>query len=142
MSKSPEWFWENTRDDGECVVWSGPLRRDGRPTIYWEGKKEYAYRVAFFLRLGRWPETDLRHLCNRPACVLHVVEGTRTENQLDIVRAGNHNHASKTHCKRNHPFDAENTKYVRRAGKWFRSCRQCRRDREREARATHAPAPE
>ena len=128
-------FWAATTPNGACLDWNGPIqRRNGREfygRLRWEGQLEGAHRVAFFLRLGRWPdpELELRHLCNRPICVLHAVEGTRSENVLDSVKAGTHNNASKTHCKYGHKLTPENT-YTPPSG--GRECIVCRRRRADE----------
>lgn len=50
--------------------------------------------------------------------------GTDRENQLDIVRNGNHPQAKKTHCPRGHAYTPENT-YVSKRNK--RNCRACAR---------------
>lgn len=125
---TPESFWARTVADGECRIWTGYRTPLGYGRLGWMGKPEYAHRVAFYLRMDRWPEGILRHLCNRPECVLHAVEGTRSENELDKVAAGTHQHARKTHCKRGHEFTPENT---RTNAKGYRWCRTCARLREK-----------
>lgn len=59
--------------------------------------------------------------------------GTRSENLLDRVRNGLHNHANKTHCKRGHEFTPENTYINPTSG--GRQCRQCVRDAQRARRS-------
>jgi hypothetical protein len=49
--------------------------------------------------------------------------GTRSENKIDAVRNGRHNHANKTHCKRGHDLAKA---YIKANG--GRQCRQCMRD--------------
>ena len=56
---------------------------------------------------------------------------TQSANQLDRVRHGTHNNASKTHCPAGHPYDANNT-HVDPSG--HRSCRACMRKRSVAAR--------
>lgn len=63
---------------------------------------------------------------------------TRRENALDIVRAGEHHEASKTHCKHGHEFTPENTRYVG-PRKW-RHCRTCNRERVAAGRRQRALA--
>ena len=58
--------------------------------------------------------------------------GTRSENELDMVRNGNHNNARKTECKRGHEYTAENT-YITPSGR--RDCRECIRARVRAYKA-------
>lgn len=57
--------------------------------------------------------------------------GTQSQNVLDRVRHGEHHNAIKSHCKRGHPFTADNT-YVPPSGR--RICRACRTLREAESR--------
>lgn len=123
-----ESFWRRTRESGACVVWTGYLNQDGYGKLKWSGYGRYAHRVAFFLRMGRWPESELRHLCNDRSCVLHVVEGSRSENVQDTLAAGNHPNASRTHCKHGHEFTEENTR-IDKAGR--RVCKVCSRARVR-----------
>jgi len=52
--------------------------------------------------------------------------GTQSENIFDAVAKRRHFQSKKTHCKRGHIFDDENT-YYHHGGK-HRNCRQCRRD--------------
>lgn len=79
-------------DENGCVLWTGyrdpngygQFRLDGR-----YGKLEYAHRMAFFLREGRWPHPGmvLMHICiehgaerNNPSCVVHTREATQGDN--------------------------------------------------------------
>ena len=126
-------FWAYVKPDGACLMWTGLTSEHGYGLLHWNGRQERAHRVAFYLRLERWPEGPLRHLCNRPGCVLHAVEGTMSENRYDSVAAGTHNNARKTHCKWGHEFTPENT-YRDRNGN--RGCRTCRN--ERNARQSQA----
>lgn len=126
---SPEEFWRRTRSDGPCVLWTGtPEAGSGYGQLRWEGRKQRAHRVAFYLRLGRWPKGLLRHLCNRPLCVLHAVEGTHSENLYDRIAVGSHPNAGKSHCCRGHEFTPENTLPL--VNGW-RSCRACKALRDR-----------
>lgn len=130
---SPERFWERTATEGDCVVWTGTLYRNGYGCARWDGKGRLAHRLAFFLRMGRWPDGILRHLCNNRRCVLHVVEGTYSENTLDSVAAGTHNLASKTHCVRGHEFTEANTRRSADGRKrWCRTCDRMWHERETE----------
>lgn len=121
-------FWRRTMDDGACVIWTGGMRK-GYGRMRWNSRYEPAHRLAFFLRLGRWPEGILRHLCNRPECVLHAVEGTHSENTMDSVLAGTQRNVRKTHCPQGHAYDEENT---RRRPNGCRDCKACDRRRQRD----------
>ena len=54
--------------------------------------------------------------------------GTKSENQKDRVRNGIHNNSNKTHCKRGHEYDEENT-YLDTRNK--RACKTCQREHSR-----------
>lgn len=74
------------------------------------------------------------HLCRNTLCVApdHLEAVTQRENTLrgtGIAAV----HAKKTHCIHGHPLSGDNLIY-RSNGRW-RDCRQCRRDKDRRARA-------
>lgn len=57
--------------------------------------------------------------------------GTWSDNSEDSVRNGVHSQASKTHCKRGHPYDGENTYYPPYPGGAKRACKACRKENSR-----------
>lgn len=122
LPPTPENFWLRTEPAGECVVWTGTIDAKGYGASWWNGTRVKAHRLAFYLRMGRWPDGILRHLCNNPPCVLHAVEGTYSENGLDAVAAGTNPQARKTHCPRGHPYDEANTYRQRNGGRVCRAC--------------------
>ena len=75
---------------------------------------------------GETPEgLEIRHLNddkddNR---LENLAFGTSSDNMHDRVRNGIHHNSIKTHCKRGHPFDEENT-FINHSGS--RECRACR----------------
>lgn len=65
--------------------------------------------------------------------------GTYSDNGHDCVRNGKHHSANKTHCKRGHPFDEQNTGWRLGGGRF---CRECMRIHSREhARRKHGHKP-
>lgn len=58
----------------------------------------------------------------------------RSANVVDMVEAGNHNNARKTHCKRGHEFTPENTRVEVRPTTTVRICRTCSRERDQSYR--------
>lgn len=123
----------HVRPRWQCWIWAGRLDPQGYGRHSWD----LAHRVAYERFMGPIPDgLTLDHLCRTPACVnpWHLEPVTLRENLLrgDTFQARN---AAKTHCKRGHPFDEENT-YITPAG--WRSCRSCRREHHRRYREMEA----
>lgn len=75
--------------------------------------------------LGPRPdEQEVRHLNGNPSDnrLENLTYGSKSENAYDSIEHGTHFNASKTHCKRGHPFDASNTIITTHG----RQCRTCR----------------
>lgn len=63
--------------------------------------------------------------------------GTKSQNQDDKVRNGNHHHAKKDRCPQNHPYDEANTAWEERPnGRRARHCRACMNGRRRVIRGS------
>lgn len=124
-----------------CWVWTGA--KDARSYgVIGRGKvgegNEFAHRAMWRCLRGETPEgMELHHWCFNPPCVnpRHLEPLTRADNQKWRLHLHNQNTA-KTHCKRGHPFDAENT-YQRPSG--GRACKACQRERCRSYEATRPP---
>lgn len=131
-------FWQNIDPLDRCLVWTGNVGADGYGRLRWAGKMVKAHRLAFFLMEGHWPEPVARHRCPRrdTLCVLHVIEGSYSDNSMDAVQDGTHRQTRKTHCDHGHEFTEANT-YLREHPR-ARMCRTCNRDRKRVARAAAA----
>ena len=67
----------------------------------------------------------------------NLAYGTKVENAQDTLDHGNNRNARKTHCKRDHLFDEENTYIVKTTG--ARRCKQCVRDYQRQTRGSRRP---
>lgn len=81
------------------------LRRDGVM------KTKTVHRIVAAAFLGPCPDgLQVRHVDGDPTnnAVTNLAYGTSSENRLDSVRHGTHNHARKTTCKNGHPFDGHN----------------------------------
>ena len=109
--------------EGECMLWQGPLDRDGYGTFYFKKKGRRAHRVSYYMHVGEIPrEKVVDHTCSKRNCVnpFHLRLLTATENTM-ISKA------QITHCKLGHPFD-------RFYGKQ-RYCSICQREKSKRLRA-------
>lgn len=135
-------FWskvdQSAGPDG-CWIWTASTRK-GYGRAWVDGRVQPAHRVAFEQLRGPVPDgLDLDHLCRNRSCVnpAHLEPVTRGEN----LRRGNGwsgRNARKTHCKYGHEFDASNT--LIENGK--RTCRICKKRREREVAERRKLDPE
>lgn len=119
-----------------CWEWQGHRDRNGYGKIFigsrLDGNRQnaYAHRVAYAAFVA--PVSDdlvIDHLCRNTSCCNpdHLEPVTTRENTVARGVGGVADQARQTHCKRGHPFDAENT-YRDRHGK--RYCRACHKLRE------------
>jgi hypothetical protein len=111
-----------------CWEWTGGLLTTGYGqfgTRKYPPRTRLAHRVAYELVNGDIPQgLDLDHLCRNRACVnpAHLEPVTR---RVNLIR-GNGTvglNARKMHCKRGHPFDADNTYFNPPT---IRQCKTCR----------------
>lgn len=74
------------------------------------------------------PDLEVRHLNGNPGDnqPSNLKWGTGVENAQDCLRHGTNAQRRKTHCRRGHPFDAENTLLGKNG---HRRCRTCHHDR-------------
>jgi hypothetical protein len=121
-------FWSKVdkRPDG-CWLWLDVPDVKGYGTLKVEGRRVKAHRFAYELLTGPIPEgLTLDHLCLVKPCVnpAHLEPVTARENTIRSPFTTPGIHIRQTHCKRGHPFDAENTL---RKPSGARQCRTCRR---------------
>lgn len=107
-----------------------PLNPDGYQTV--TIRKQWFTVHSLVARAFHGPRPDgqqVRHLngVRTDNRIENLRWGTPKENTADMLRHGTNREASKTHCKRGHPFDEENT-YRTAKG---RECKQCHRDLNR-----------
>lgn len=86
---------------------------------------------AFINNLGEFP--CVLHWDDNPANnrVENLRWGDFSDNMADRVRNGLHHNANKTHCKRGHEFNPENTVH-RKDRPRSRTCRECSREATKE----------
>lgn len=122
----PERFWSKTkRSDNGCIEWTASTDgRGGYGKISFPGYGlGYAHRIAFFMHHGRWPKSEIDHVCRNRKCVNvdHLRETDRIGNM------SNGTWALATHCIHGHPFDESNTySYVRQRKTGIGRQRQCK----------------
>lgn len=122
-SVEEQFFARVTERDG-CWEYAG-LDPRGYGQIQIDGQRVLAHRWSYEFLVAPIPEgLDLDHLCRNTACVnpWHLEPVTARVNTLRGIGPAAIN-AAKTHCIRNHPFDAVNT-YIAPNGS--RKCRTCR----------------
>ena len=112
-----------TATPGECWLWRASLT-GGYGQVWDRGKKRFVHRVVLGLTIE--PGYEIDHLCRNKACCNpeHLEIVTHPENMGRTKRF----RVRKTHCPRGHLYSEENT-YTCKKGK--RSCRECRRIRDR-----------
>jgi hypothetical protein len=131
-----ERFWAKVEKGDGCWLWTG-ARTDKRYGTFKTDKTRYAHRVSYELAYGEIPNgLQVCHRCDNPPCVnpSHLFVGTRSDNMQDAKQKGRYRNpvceiqSAKTHCKHGHEFTPENTDLSKQG---HRSCRTCRRGRER-----------
>lgn len=125
-------FWSKVEKTEGCWTWLGTMHPDGYGRFWAEGRQHWAHRWAYELEVGPIPSgLVIDHLCRNRACVNpeHLEPVTNIENVLRGESASARA-ARREKCIRGHRYDEENT-YIDSRG--VRSCRSCRRERDRAA---------
>jgi hypothetical protein len=79
-------------DGRGCRLWRAAKTKKGYPKVKHNGKMYTVTRVLLARRLGRalLPGMEACHTCDVPSCCTpsHLFEGSRKDNQQDMVRKG------------------------------------------------------
>lgn len=126
-------FFDKVNKTEGCWLWVAPPGESGYGYLAINRRPVLAHRFSYELHNGPIPEgLQVNHTCDVRTCVNpeHLYSGTQQENMRDRDTRGRNPMSNKTHCKRGHPYDEENT-YNRLSS---RSCRACNALRGREKR--------
>ncbi len=121
-----ERFWTKfVRVPSGCWEWQGWRDRDGYGQIRINRRGVVAHRFAYETLVGPIPDgLQIDHLCRNTSCVnpAHLEVVTCRENLMrgNTIQREN---AMKTHCKRGHEFNDENTYRYPDGNR--RGCRTC-----------------
>ena len=129
-------------DDDSCWLWTAGLSSAGYAVIAEGGKHRrslLASRVVMAMTHGMYDQTLLvLHTCDEPRCVNpnHLYFGDYRENARDREVRKRSWQSKVTHCPQGHEYTEANT--ARHAPLYGRTCRACRRERDRQRRAVSA----
>lgn len=125
-----------------CWIWTGQLNNQGygamqfaRPGEQPRKRTKLAHRVSYELLVGPIPDgLTIDHLCMVRRCINpgHLEVVTSQENALRSPDTLASRWGHRTHCERGHEFTTDNTILRPRRDnpvKFYRDCRQCRKDR-------------
>lgn len=121
-------------DANGCHNWTGFIDPKGYGMV-WDGRTmTRTHRFAYIIAKGAIPNgLQLDHLCRNRRCCnpAHLEPVTARENifrgeGIAVKRA------RATHCQRGHPFDEQNTRWIKGRYRW---CRECGRAAARKAYA-------
>lgn len=112
-----------------CYIWDGGIAAGGYGGVSIDYVCYLAHRLSAYifkdldLSLGRKAMALHKNICSSKKCWApnHIYVGTQSNNRRDTIDAGHDFQASKTHCKRGHKFDIENTYY----NNGQRQCKAC-----------------
>ena len=83
------WACVDKRDIDGCWLWMGH-KRYGYGS-FWTGERAVrATHFAWFLHTGKYPENQINHHCDNPACVRwdHLYDGSQLDNMHDMINRG------------------------------------------------------
>lgn len=128
-------FWGRVQKGDGCWIWPGKGSVNYGSVHVGANLNMSAHRVAWRLTHGAIPRgLQVLHHCDNRRCVRpsHLHLGTQADNIHDMWSRGRQRgqFMETKHCKRGHPWTAENTVWEGEE----RSCRTCRLFRKRQQR--------
>lgn len=84
-----ERFWQSVDKGADCWMWTGAKGSGGYGTIFGDGRRHAAHRLAYEMAYGPIPAgAIICHRCDTPACVRpdHLYAGTAATNADDRMR--------------------------------------------------------
>lgn len=103
-------FMGKTKKSGDCLLWSGPLDKDGYGSFYFRRANRRAQRVSWFMHHGDVEaEMVVSPFCGNRNCVNH--QHLRVVSKSDHPMNGGSSicyvNSQKTHCPKGHTYDRE-----------------------------------
>ena len=124
----------------ECWEPLGYIESNGCWKVYYEGKNQWAHRVAFKIAYRHWPIENIDHLCRNRWCwnPVHLDDVPQSINILRAVPFGTigRGQGDKLLCIRGHPFDTQNTRFRSDGARICRTC-ACEWVRDARKKAVH-----
>lgn len=134
LAIDPHRFWDRVDQTIDpCWPWTGAINESGYGIVRVRSKTMRAHRVAFILAGGTIPKGhQIDHVraagCTRRDCCnpahLEAVEPVINSRRSSAGEVNRARMLARTHCKRGHAFDNENT-HLSPIG--VRICRACKR---------------
>ncbi len=114
-------FWSCLdRKRNGCWEWTKSVINKGYGQYWYNGKRWYVHRLAYFLTYGLFESLDVHHKCHNKICCnpKHLEQLPR-----DVHAKIDSANANKTYCSRGHAFTVANT-YI--TSTQTRACRKCK----------------
>ncbi|MFE7108385.1 RNA polymerase sigma factor [Streptomyces sp. NPDC057575] len=123
-----------------CVIWTGPVSKQGAPAVYLSGKRRQARRLAYELCVGVIPEKHLVAHAAADDVPDELVRLCINPRHAELVDGKAH---GRKHCPQGHPYEGWNV--LLGAKGEHRGCRTCKgirdADQWKKEKASRPPRP-